>query len=98
VTHIRVQRDELKRTSAGFAEGSIRLAGILEKLRMTLEAEGRCWGTDETGRSFEQNHAPVRDEVLRRFSEFATDLSEIRNGLNRMADRHTAAEDATGGV
>lgn len=39
------------------------LGEVLARLTRALEAEGRCWGTDESGASFEASYLPASQQV-----------------------------------
>jgi uncharacterized protein YukE len=93
-----VEPAALKRSAKGFTEGSRELTRTHEKLDAALAAEGRCWGTDETGERFEADYLQAGQGALKAFGELAERLSAIKAGLDEMATTHEAAEDASTGA
>jgi hypothetical protein len=83
----------IKRAGRGFHDGAVDLRKIHTKVDGVLKAEGKCWGADETGKSFEQNYLEGCNNVLKAFGELAKGLEEVRKGVDQMAAQYKAAED-----
>jgi uncharacterized protein YukE len=73
---MRVDADALRGAEPAFDTLASTVDGVLSRLTSALQAEGRCWGGDEVGQSFEHDYldgvgntcagmATLRDAVAR---------------------------------
>ncbi|MEV4317628.1 WXG100 family type VII secretion target [Actinocrispum sp. NPDC049592] len=58
-------------------------AALLRK----LQAEGPCWGDDETGQAFAKDYVPAADAISQAVSDVANALVQIADNLKTQADR-----------
>jgi hypothetical protein len=67
--------------------------GITTGLSTALEAEGRCWGSDEWGRAFDATYSPASAAVRALLAATATGIDDLAGVLAVVADLFAAAED-----
>ena len=53
---MRVDTDALRGAEPAFDTLASAVDGVLTRLTSALQAEGRCWGGDEVGQSFEKDY------------------------------------------
>jgi uncharacterized protein YukE len=92
---LRVEPGTLRRHAKGFSEGGEELKRIFDTLDGKLSAEGKCWGSDETGQQFEQGYEKPRKGAYDTFAELPGTLKDIKSGLDKMAKNFEDAEDAS---
>ncbi|MFB4301423.1 WXG100 family type VII secretion target [Actinomadura sp. NTSP31] len=90
-----VDTEALKRAGGGFDTNANTLQQILTTLNSALQAEGKCWGADETGQKFEEGYAEPSKSVLEAFPKLKTGLNGIKKGVDEMAKEYKKAEDAS---
>jgi uncharacterized protein YukE len=67
----------------------------LTTLQGTLDAEGSCWGNDETGRTFDAAYRPAVATVHDGFTELGSTVEAIARALSVVADRAEAVDGRT---
>jgi hypothetical protein len=95
---LEVERDQLKQAGGGFQDGARSLRSAGSKLDGALSAEGKCWGSDETGQAFEKDYLKNAQDVLKMIEQVAKNIEEIKTGIDEMAGTVGDAEDNTGGI
>lgn len=90
---VRVYPKALQRARTGFEDGSTQLKAIFDRIGSQLSAEGKCWGSDETGQQFEKDYLPHAQSLQKSAPGMAKTLAEIGKGVDEMARRYMAAED-----
>ncbi|WP_228002518.1 WXG100 family type VII secretion target [Nocardia australiensis] len=76
----------LRTTQPRFAEVSQTVTDAATALRRVLEAEGECWGHDETGEQFAKNYTPGSDEALTGLNGLATTFTGLSDNVRTIAD------------
>ena len=66
--------------------------GALTRLQGVLDAEGLCWGSDETGRTFDAAYVPALSTVHKGFTEIGRAVDAIARALSVVADRAEAVD------
>lgn len=87
-----VDTDALRGCAPSFASLGDRLVDILDNLTSRLDAEGECWGADETGASFLEGYAEGRDAALEFLPQMADGVRGVGDGLITMADNYDGVE------
>ncbi|MER7546471.1 WXG100 family type VII secretion target [Actinomadura sp.] len=93
--YLEVDTEELKRAGKGFHDGANQLKAIYDRLNSALMAEGECWGTDETGKTFAEGYKEPSTQVLESFPKLQKGLDGIKKGVDQMAKTYKQAEDAS---
>ncbi|MEU8345922.1 Proteins of 100 residues with WXG [Actinomadura meyerae] len=93
--YLEVDTEELKRAGKGFTTGATQLEAIFNRLSSALSAEGECWGTDETGKTFAEGYKEPSTQVLESFPKLKEGLEGIRKGVDQMAKTYKQAEDSS---
>ncbi|MCP2260254.1 hypothetical protein LX15_003967 [Streptoalloteichus tenebrarius] len=58
----------------------------VQALRHALDAEGECWGHDESGEKFAKEYVPLRDKQLEGLGKIVEVLHKVGEGLGKMVD------------
>ena len=93
--YLEVDTEELKRAGVGFQTGAGQLEAIFNRLSSALSAEGECWGSDETGKTFAAGYKEPATTTLDSFPKLKEGLEGIKKGVDQMAKTYKAAEDAS---
>lgn len=67
----------------------------LTTLQGALAAEGPCWGSDETGRTFDAAYHPAVATVHDGFTELGRAVDSIARALSLVADQAEAVDGRT---
>ncbi|MCP2163968.1 WXG100 family type VII secretion target [Goodfellowiella coeruleoviolacea] len=78
--------------SAGFATQGDAVIDVRDRLVNALNAEGPCWGDDDTGQEFAAEYLPGVEQMVRAFTDLASGLVEVRNQLVGMAQQYEQVE------
>ncbi|MFW0795794.1 hypothetical protein AAFP30_18430 [Gordonia sp. CPCC 205515] len=86
-------------TFRGYAKKFYNLAGRLEQatttLTSSLESEGKCWGTDDTGQGFEEGYGPNAATALANADVHADRLTTSGDLVESTADGFATTETTT---
>ncbi len=88
----------MRRGGAQFSASGDALDGVFQQLNGALQAEGQCWGGDESGQAFAKNYVPNSTATLDAFKNLAKALQDIRTGIDQSADTYEGVDqgNATG--
>ncbi|CAL9674410.1 WXG100 family type VII secretion target [Saccharothrix sp. NPDC042600] len=88
----------MRRGAARFSAAGDSLTGVFEALNGALQAEGQCWGGDESGQAFAQQYVPNSTATLDAFKNLAKALQDIRTGVDESAAAYEGSDqgNATG--
>lgn len=88
----------LRRGAGQFGAAGDALTGVVEALSSALQAEGQCWGGDESGQAFAKQYVPNSQATLEAFKNLAQALDDIRGGVEESADAYEGSDqgNATG--
>jgi uncharacterized protein YukE len=67
----------------------------LSQLQGTLDDEGPCWGSDETGRTFESAYGPAVTTMQDGLTELGRAVDSIAQALSVVADQAEAVDGRT---
>ncbi|MBB5914687.1 uncharacterized protein YukE [Nocardia transvalensis] len=73
----------MRATQPKFATLSDTVRTALADLKRVIDAEGECWGSDETGKSFAQNYTPGVGDGL-------TGIGALAGAVGKFGDSVTA--------
>lgn len=62
------------------------LKQVFDTLKSAIDAEGECWGHDETGQEFAKNYVPGKDGVVDALGKLSEALGNIMTNLKQTAD------------
>lgn len=80
-----VDPDALRGASPKFASTADAIKAAFDTLNGVLQAEGNCWGGDESGQKFGSEYEPARDSAVTAFGELGGAVGEIRTKLDAAA-------------
>jgi WXG100 family type VII secretion target len=88
----------LRRGAGQYGAAGDALNGVMEALNSALQAEGQCWGGDESGQAFAKEYVPNSRATLDAFKNLAQALDDIRGGVEASADAYEGSDqgNATG--
>ena len=89
----RVDLPALRRVQPRVDDIATGVRAVLTQLVGALDAEGPCWGSDETGRAINAAYAPAVATVQEGFGECGRGVDSIARALSFVAD-HAEAVDA----
>ncbi|MGB3442124.1 MAG: WXG100 family type VII secretion target [Actinophytocola sp.] len=88
-----VQTDRLRRGASGFGSSGDALSQAGTTLGSALDAQGQCWGNDESGQSFAKDYVPNSQKVRDAFGSLAEALQAIKTALEESANSYENVED-----
>jgi uncharacterized protein YukE len=83
-----VQTDRLRRGAGGFGGAGDALTTAGTTLGSALDAQGQCWGGDESGQSFAKDYVPNSQKVRDAFGSLAEALQAIKTALEESANSY----------
>jgi uncharacterized protein YukE len=83
--------DALRAGQPGIEVLADRVNAALGRLGTVLDAEGACWGGDETGQAFGDRYHPAERQLRAAFVRLAGRLHEVGDALTAVADVLDAA-------
>ncbi|GAA1593591.1 hypothetical protein GCM10009678_89760 [Actinomadura kijaniata] len=92
---LKVETEALRKAAKGFEDASGQVRRIFDRLRSRLDAEGACWGGDETGQQFSQNYITTNkaNEFKDSGPDIADGLKKVKANIELMAKRYADAEE-----
>jgi uncharacterized protein YukE len=88
-----VQTDRLREGAGSFGSSGDALSQAGTTLGSALDAQGQCWGNDESGQSFAKDYVPNSQKVRDAFGSLAEALQAIRTALEESANSYDNVED-----
>lgn len=82
----------LRRGASQFGASSDSLDAVLQALNSALQAEGQCWGGDESGQAFAKEYVPNSTATLDAFKNLTKALDDIRAGVEQSADEYEGTD------
>jgi WXG100 family type VII secretion target len=89
-----IDPQRLTTEAAGFETQSQALETVHRTLRSSLDAEGACWGGDDTGQQFASQYLPGVDQAMQGFTALIGALSAITQQLDAGAQTHAGNDQA----
>jgi hypothetical protein len=83
---LRVDPDGLRAAQPGVETLGDLVHAALARLTVALDAEGPCWGDDETGHAFGDAYRPAERELRAAFTRTATHLHDVGAAITVVAD------------
>jgi uncharacterized protein YukE len=83
-----VQTDRLRRGADGFGSSGDALAQAGTTLGSALDAQGQCWGNDESGQTFAKDYVPNAQKVRDAIGSLAEALHAIKTALVESANSY----------
>lgn len=80
-----VHPERLRGASPKFDNASDGLQSALDKLNGVLQAEGDCWGGDESGQAFAENYVPASEQGTKALQDLTKALHQVRGELDATA-------------
>lgn len=87
-----VQTDRLRRGAGGFGGAGDAMSTAGTTLGSALDAQGQCWGNDESGQSFAKDYVPNSQKVRDAFGSLAEALQAIKTALDESANSYDNVE------
>ncbi len=81
-----IEPDVVRRGGTKIGQAGDGLTRVLDTLKAVLDAEGECWGADETGRAFAGKYVPGKDGTVEALGKVAEALGKIEQNLKQTAD------------
>ncbi|MCP2332107.1 WXG100 family type VII secretion target [Actinoalloteichus caeruleus] len=81
-----VRTAEIRTENTKFESTAAQLEDVLTTLRAAIDAEGDCWGADESGQAFAQEYAPTAPAVVEYFGTLVEGIREMRTQIDASAD------------
>lgn len=91
---VSVSTDAIRSAATGFSAAGDEAGRIGQGLRAQIEGIGNVWGDDKSGKKFETEYVPSRDEVLAACTSLSTTLLSVCDNLRTMARNYEQTEQA----
>jgi hypothetical protein len=88
----RVDLPALRRVQPRVEDIATGVRAALAELVGALDAEGPCWGADETGQTFNAAYGPAVATVQQGFGEFGRGVDSVARALSLVADQAEAVD------
>jgi uncharacterized protein YukE len=88
-----VATGELRAAAPSFAAMATVLELGLDGLGDRLDAEGACWGRDETGETFARSYEPTARAVRAALAGVGRSIGEVGRAVRAVADAVDGADD-----
>jgi hypothetical protein len=92
---MRVDVPGLRACGPAFAALSAAVDETMRRLVDRLDAEGACWGADETGAAFDASYGPSAANVRRALPGLRDAIASVGDSVVAAADNAEAAENRT---
>jgi uncharacterized protein YukE len=89
-----VDPDALLRAAARFATLGAEVGDVVSRLRSAVDAEGACWGADETGAAFAEGYVAASGQVRESLVALPNTVDRVAAALVTAADNAVASEGA----
>jgi uncharacterized protein YukE len=90
---MRVDTDALRGAEPAFDTLASAVDGVLSRLTAALRAEGRCWGGDEVGQSFEKDYLDGVGSTTDGMATLRDTVARVGQSVIVAADSVDAADD-----
>lgn len=92
---MQVDPEALRRRSPKFADAADKLAKAFATLQAVRDAEGECWGSDESGTKFAEQYTKAADDADKLDEHLVKTLNDTRVGLDKSADQWQSDDQAS---
>jgi WXG100 family type VII secretion target len=89
-----VQPDRLRAGASGFGGAGDALSTAGTTLGSALDAQGQCWGNDESGQTFAKDYVPNAQQVREAFGSLAQALQAIKTALDESANSYEGTDNS----
>ncbi|SFS93135.1 WXG100 family type VII secretion target [Saccharopolyspora flava] len=86
MTGARMEPDRVRGGAAKFDGAADEVEQILDRLQQTLQAQGPCWGNDESGQAFAKDYVPGADGMTEALSAVQEALHNLRGQVEGAAN------------
>jgi uncharacterized protein YukE len=93
---IRVDQTALREAQPRVGAIASEILATRSRVDRALNAEGACWGADETGQRFAQSYLPAWSTLRQAFTDLHDGVESIAQSLSTVADNADAVDDRTG--
>lgn len=90
-----VQPDRLRAGATGFGGAGDAMSTAGTTLGSALDAQGECWGGDESGQTFAEDYVPNAQSVREAFGTLAEALQAIKTALDESANSYEGTDDTS---
>ena len=87
-----VQPDRLRDGAGSFGRAGDALSTAGTTLGSALDAQGQCWGNDESGQTFSKDYVPNAQSVRDAFATLAEALQAIKTALEESANSYEGSD------
>ena len=93
---MRMQPEEIRSGGKKIGHSGEDCEKVHETLSSGLEAEGECWGSDESGQEFAKGYVKSAKDVQEGIKKIAKALGDIKTNLQQTADDTESRDDQSG--
>ncbi|TWF91637.1 WXG100 family type VII secretion target [Saccharopolyspora dendranthemae] len=86
MTGAQMEPDRVRGGAAKFDGAADQVESILSRLQQSLQAQGDCWGNDESGQAFSKDYVPGSDGVTEALSAVQEALHNLRGQVEGAAN------------
>ncbi|WP_225725500.1 MULTISPECIES: WXG100 family type VII secretion target [unclassified Nocardia] len=86
MTNLHVDPEALRGTRSRFDDESNTVKTAVSKLRQVINAEGKCWGNDETGQAFAKDYEKSAEDELKNIDGLAGVFTNLGAAVVKIAD------------
>jgi hypothetical protein len=90
--NLRVQYERFRESAGGYDDIGHQLGRLQLRILARTEAEGTCWGTDETGATFAEGYVPDVAETMSSLADVAGRVNDAAANIRTNADAYLATE------
>jgi uncharacterized protein YukE len=87
-----VQPDRIRAGATGVGGAGDALSTAGTTLGGALDAQGQCWGNDESGQSFAKDYVPNSQKVRDAFGSLSEALQAIKKALDESANAYEGVD------
>src|SRR6188768_2672677 len=90
--NLRVQYEQFRESAGGYDDIGHKLDRLQMRIDARTEAEGTCWGSDETGSTFAKGYVPDAAETISSLADVASRVNDAAANIRTNADAYLATE------
>lgn len=87
-----VQYEQFRESARGFDQIAYGLSAVRERIDARMRAEGKCWGSDETGSTFEHGYLPGAEDTLSALNGAVNKVHGTAENIRQNAEAYLATE------
>ncbi|RZS40712.1 hypothetical protein EV193_10323 [Herbihabitans rhizosphaerae] len=91
-----LKAEEAKKASGKFGEASNQMEEARKALFRVLDAEGECWGNDESGQAFSKDYKPAVTGVRDAFGKLVTGIKAFETNVKGASSNHQNIDHKSG--